>query len=281
LAIRQGQTMHCADTEVDARVDRKVNRAAGLRSLIYVPMRHHGEVVAVLGVTSPDPHAFQDIDILTTELVAGAIAATYRHAADLASKRALLAELEETVTALRATEAKLAHQVRHDPLTGLPNRAYITDRAEELLVRARRHSVPAAALFLDLDHFKMVNDTSGHKVGDELLCLVADQLPAVLRANDMVGRIGGDEFVILLEGASLDAGVDEVAGRILQTLRELRLRPSDGVVVRTTASIGIASGDRASASDLIHDADLALYEAKAGGRDRFETFVPKRAKLSD
>jgi len=85
----------------------------------------------------------------------------------------------------------------------------------------------------------------------------------------------------LLEGASLDAGVDEVAGRILQTLRELRLRPSDGVVVRTTASIGIASGDRASASDLIHDADLALYEAKAGGRDRFETFVPKRAKLSD
>lgn len=279
LAIRQGQTMYCQDAELDPRVDREATRAAGLRSLIYVPIRHHGETVAVLGVTSPDPHAFQDLDVLTTELVGGAIAATYRHAADLASKRALLAELEETVTALRASEAKLAHQVRHDPLTGVPNRPYIIDRAEELLVRARRHGIPAAALFLDLDHFKMVNDTYGHKVGDELLYLVANQLPEVLRANDMVGRIGGDEFVVLLEGASLDAGVEEVAGRILQTVRELRLSTSDGSVVRTTVSVGIASGDRASASDLLHDADLALYQAKAAGRDRFETFVPTRAKL--
>jgi diguanylate cyclase (GGDEF)-like protein len=174
------------------------------------------------------------------------------------------------VHALRMVDEKtgqLRHQALHDALTGLPNRALIMDRAEQLLTRARREGFEPAAMFIDLDGFKDVNDTLGHESGDELLRGVAARIAGVLRASDTVGRLGGDEFVVLVEGEP-----DTVAQRILELLREpFALRAADGPV-SVTGSIGIASGLRDAAKDLLRDADIALYEAKGAGRDRAAEF---------
>jgi diguanylate cyclase (GGDEF)-like protein len=170
---------------------------------------------------------------------------------------------------------ELRHQALHDPLTGLPNRALILDRVEQMLARARRDRTPVAALFIDLDNFKDVNDTLGHAAGDELLQAVAGRLSGVLRESDTVGRLGGDEFVVLVEGRSLAAGPEVVAERLLDVLREPFQQESEPTGIRLTvsASIGIAVGERSSAGELLRDADIALYQAKAAGKDRSVLFV--------
>ena len=177
------------------------------------------------------------------------------------------------ITERKEFEALLAHRALHDPLTGLANRQLLLDRAEQMLARARREVQPVAALFIDLDHFKDANDSLGHEAGDRLLQAVAARLVTMLRASDTVGRIGGDEFVILVEGLSLAAGPEMVAERIREVLRKpFQIEGFEGIPVNLTASIGIAAGDRSSAQELLRDADAALYRAKAMGRDRFVVF---------
>ena len=172
--------------------------------------------------------------------------------------------------ALRMVEEKtgqLRHQALHDALTGLPNRALIMDRAEQMLVHARRAGVEASAMFIDLDGFKGVNDTFGHPVGDELLREVAARITGVLRETDTIGRLGGDEFVVLVEG-----GAEQIAERILAVLRE----PFDlGTGGRRSRSRRRSASPPATArprSDLLRDADIALYEAKGAGRNRYAEF---------
>ena len=165
---------------------------------------------------------------------------------------------------------ELRHQALHDALTGLPNRVLALDRAEQMLARARRQQLPVAALYVDVDGFKHVNDTFGHAAGDELLRTVAERLAGVVRAGDTAARLGGDEFVVLVEGSSLDAGPEVVAERLLEVLRHPY--EIDGEVDRPlslSASIGVSCGIRDSADALLADADIALYEAKATGRNRF------------
>ena len=178
------------------------------------------------------------------------------------------------------TNARLVEQIRfqavHDTLTGLPNRALILDRTEQMLARARRNYVPVAALFIDLDGFKEVNDTLGHAVGDRLLQAVTARLAGVMRESDSVGRLGGDEFVVLVDGSSMDAGPELVAERVLSVLREpFELEDTLCGPLSLTASIGIAGGARSSATELLRDADIALYGAKAAGKDCFVVFRPE------
>jgi diguanylate cyclase (GGDEF)-like protein/PAS domain S-box-containing protein len=179
------------------------------------------------------------------------------------------------ITERKEFESLLAHRALHDPLTGLANRQLILDRAEQMLVRCRRACEPVAALFIDLDNFKDANDSLGHEAGDHLLQGVAHRISAMLRAGDTVGRLGGDEFVILTEGASLAAGPLLVADRIREVLREpFRIPGFEDLPVTVSASIGIATGDRPTAQDLLRDADTALYRAKATGRDCYALFEP-------
>jgi diguanylate cyclase (GGDEF)-like protein len=170
---------------------------------------------------------------------------------------------------------ELRHQALHDALTGLPNRALIMDRIEQLLARSRRNGTSGATLFLDLDGFKNVNDTLGHDAGDRLLQSVAERLCVTLRDADTIGRMGGDEFVILVDGGTLDIAPELVAERVLDVMRQpfaLEGAPNPVVV---TASIGIAIADGSTPVDALRDADMALYEAKAAGRNRFEVFHPE------
>ncbi len=169
-------------------------------------------------------------------------------------------------------QEELAFMATHDALTGLPNRTLIVDRLEQMLLRARHSKTPVAALFIDLDNFKNINDTLGHGAGDELLQAVAARLDGVVRDVDALGRLGGDEFVIVAAEMSLLAGPELVAERLLDALKQPFKLGEEQTAVTVTASIGIASGDRASAADLLRDADIAMYRAKWSGRSRFVLF---------
>jgi len=180
---------------------------------------------------------------------------------------------EQALGMVQEKTGELRHQSLHDALTGLPNRVLALDRAEQMLARARRQQIPVAALYLDIDGFKHVNDTFGHAAGDELLRTVATRLQGVVREGDTAARLSGDEFVVLVEGSALDAGPELVAERLLEVLR--RPYEMDGQMVRQlslTASIGVALGERATAAELLSDADVALYEAKAAGKNRYMLF---------
>lgn len=178
--------------------------------------------------------------------------------------------------ALRLVDEKtgeLRYQALHDALTGLPNRVLAIDRAEQMLAKARRGRTPVAALYIDLDGFKHINDTFGHGAGDELLKLVAARLRSVVREEDTAARLGGDEFIVLMDGAELDAGPELVAERLLEMLRvPYVIGGQNERRITMTASIGVALAEGGSADQLLRDADIALYEAKAGGRDCFVAF---------
>ena len=193
---------------------------------------------------------------------------------DRPSVAGYVANVRDT-TERKEFEALLAHRALHDPLTGLANRQLILDRAEQMLVRSRRVCDPVAAYFIDLDNFKDANDSLGHEAGDKLLQAVAGRFNGLLRASDTVGRLGGDEFVILTEGVPLAAGPTVVAERIREVLRSpFHVEGFEGLPITVTASIGIATGDRPSAQELLRDADIALYRAKAVGRDNCVLFEP-------
>ncbi len=180
---------------------------------------------------------------------------------------------ERALEMVREKTVQLRHQALHDALTGLPNRVLALDRAEQMLARARRRQLPVAALYLDIDGFKEVNDTFGHAAGDELLRLVAARLEGEIREGDTAARLAGDEFVVLVDGSTLDAGPELVAERLLEVLRRpYDMRAEIGRELALTASVGIAFGVRDSAEQLLRDADVALYEAKAAGRDRYMLF---------
>ena len=169
---------------------------------------------------------------------------------------------------------ELRHQALHDALTGLPNRALIMDRIEQLLVRNRRNGTIGAALFIDLDDFKNVNDTLGHEAGDRLLVAVAARLTSTLRDADTIGRMGGDEFVVLIDGAALDVAPELVAERLLDVMRQPFELDGASMPLIVNTSIGIAIGDRATGGDLLRDADVALYQAKARGQEPLRGLLP-------
>jgi diguanylate cyclase (GGDEF)-like protein/PAS domain S-box-containing protein len=172
-------------------------------------------------------------------------------------------------------DAELRRQALHDTLTGLPNKSLFDDRVAHALGRADRSQSEVAVLFIDLDNFKLVNDSLGHSAGDELLVAVAARLLSVLKSGDTVARFGGDEFVVLLEDANAGPAAEAVGQRLQDALQE-HFRIGDEEVP-LHASIGIAVGGArgCTPSQLLRDADLAMYVAKQNGRGRSERFAPE------
>ena len=185
------------------------------------------------------------------------------------------------ITNRKVAEAQLQHDASHDALTGLPNRVLLAERIRRCLAWQRRDpSFRYAVLFIDLDRFKIINDSLGHVVGDALLVALAERFSAGVRCTDTVSlseahvaRLGGDEFVVLLEGITQDADALRVADRLLQSV----VAPIDaaGHTVYASLSIGVAIGHAGyeRVEDIIRDADTALYRAKAGGRGRYDVFT--------
>jgi diguanylate cyclase len=176
--------------------------------------------------------------------------------------------MRRTTEALAASESRLRHLAMHDPVCGLPNRIYFGERLETVIGEVRGGGQPAAVFYIDLDHFKDVNDTLGHHIGDELILNVTQRLSRILRGNDLVARLGGDEFAIITTCASDSYSLQAIAGRIIAAACAPYAINGHNIIIG--ASIGIAVIDRRArdAADILRYADMALYRAKNEGRNR-------------
>jgi diguanylate cyclase (GGDEF)-like protein len=225
-------------------------KEAGMLSGVTVLIKGKGEPIGVLGAHTGNLRDFTAQDVSFMEAIANVLANAVER---------------------RTAEAQTQHEALHDPLTGLPNRTLFLDRLEHALAQAARHGASVSVLFLDLDQFKLVNDSLGHAAGDELLATVAPRIEQALRPGDTVARFGGDEFAILVEDIANERGATRVAERIAEALtRPFILRQREHFV---SASIGIAIGTGSEVPEaLIRDADAALYRAKERGRGGYEIF---------
>jgi diguanylate cyclase (GGDEF)-like protein len=234
----------------------------GIASYIAAPLSaSNGHTLGIFCVIDQEPRWWtpEEVGVLT----------------DLAATAATEVELRRRIIEREQIEQQLRHASRHDPLTGLPNRVFFTERLSQALRRSSGDPADLfAVLFLDLDHFKVVNDSVGHHVGDELLIAVARRLEQCLRGGDMVARLGGDEFALLLERVGDARDAAQVAERVQSSLSV----PFNigGYELFTSASIGIvlSSSARELPEYLLRSADMAMYRAKTSGRARFELFDP-------
>ncbi len=184
------------------------------------------------------------------------------------------------ISVLKRSEEKLEHLANHDPLTGLANRSLLIDRLEQVINRLRREPDNLAVLYLDLDRFKKVNDTQGHPVGDTLLQEAATRLQAAIRVSDTVGRLGGDEFLILVEGYDNINDVKYVAENIRQTIEQPFLINGNKLYISVSIGISLYPVDGKDSSTLIRNADSALYRAKETGRNNFSFYDYEITKLA-
>ena len=218
--------------------------AEGLTALMSAPVFRNGAACGLLTVATrtPDRHYGADErDVLITFAEHASLALTDAR-----------------------NHSDAVHRALHDPLTNLPNRSLFLDRLRQAEQRAERAETAVGVLFVDLDGFKTINDSLGHARGDELLIAVAKRLADTLRAGDTAARLGGDEFAVLLDGLDDEREAVLVAQRMLEALREPWQRAA-----RASA---VATARRGPGGDLLRDADLAMYQAKAQGRDRVVSF---------
>jgi len=227
----------------------------GIVSEVCVPLFDHGMVVGILNIESTGGVKLTEDDLRLMTALAEQVGGVIGRA--------------RLYTRVRESEERLAYRAFHDPLTGLANRSLFLNRLEHAQARAKRQTAQLAVLFMDLDDFKVINDSLGHRTGDQLLVGVAERLRTCVRPQDTVARLGGDEFVALLEDLAGAGGAARVAERIME---ELQVPFSvGGHRLHTSASMGIALNG-ASGGDLLRAADTAMYRAKEMGKGRYVMF---------
>jgi len=188
------------------------------------------------------------------------------------------------ITARKLAEERVEYQAFHDSLTDLPNRFLFNDRLARALSQSRRHGTAIAVLCLDLDHFKLINDTMAHSAGDELLRQVAERMSACLRADDTVARVGGDEFVFILpelDRADGAHGAAHVAEKVLAEIRQPFTVQSRELFVTASIGIAIAPHDGLDADTLVKNADSAMYRAKDLGRNNYQFHTPMAQRRAE
>jgi diguanylate cyclase (GGDEF)-like protein/PAS domain S-box-containing protein len=178
------------------------------------------------------------------------------------------------ITARKHAEARIQYMAHHDMLTGLPNRAYLTERLTTILALARRHGTLVAIMFIDLDNFKTVNDSLGHHVGDAMLKEVAARIKEVLREADLVSRLGGDEFLVILADFAAPEDAAKVADKLLQTISAPIGLHGQQLLANASIGISVFPRDGDNADDLIRRADAAMYSAKDHGRGHSRFYTP-------
>ena len=267
-AYRSGGAISVPDLGCEDRFPRFVGRAAavGLGAVFTFPLRLGDRRIGALDLYRRTPGDLTAASMKAAQTLADVTSAYIANA----EARADLNESSH-----RSRELSL-----HDALTGLPNRALLMERLEHSLLRGRRSGKTSALFFVDLDRFKAVNDTFGHRVGDEVLVAVAGRLSGVLRPGDTLARLSGDEFVVVCEDVDGPAQADMIVGRLGAALaRPLALC---GAEVRVSASIGVAFTGRGAddPDDILHAADTAMYRAKRAGGDRHEVLDLRDQRLA-
>jgi len=184
------------------------------------------------------------------------------------------AALFSDITELKESEERIRHLAYYDALTGLPNRRLLDDRLRVALAHAHRNQRQLAVLFIDLDRFKRINDTLGHEIGDRLLVAIAQRLRDIVREDDTVARMGGDEFVAVLSDIENPDHAVQIARRLIDALKQPVYVGSHELVVTTSIGVSIYPDDGESAAGLVKNADIAMYRAKDTGRNSFQLYAP-------
>jgi diguanylate cyclase (GGDEF)-like protein/PAS domain S-box-containing protein len=246
-ALHQGAPVVVEDLREESRFDSKHATAGGVRSGVCAPV----EGVGALWAQTTTERAFSSHDTGFVQSVANVVAQAVQR---------------------RRVEDDARHRALHDALTGLPNRVLFRDRLEHALAQSARRRSTTAVLFLDVDNFKVINDTAGHSLGDELLIAVAQRLRAVLRSADTLARLGGDEFGMLCEEVADAADAVAVAERLMDALASPFALSGGEHTVSASIGIALADGLETEAEAMLRDADAAMYRAKERGRARYELF---------
>jgi diguanylate cyclase (GGDEF)-like protein len=255
VAYRTGEAVAIPDLTKEDRFRLFIPQAleAGLAAVFTYPLRHGETQLGALDLYRDSPGSLNEDDMVTAQTLA-----------DVTS--AYLVNAQARSDLLHSTAHAQATAL-HDALTGLPNRALLLERVQHALLSRRRSGTLVALLFIDLDGFKKVNDTSGHQAGDDLLVAVSGRLTQMLRPGDTLARLSGDEFVIVCEDLSEEGQVEHLAVRLVDAIS----KPFDlsGLTINLSASIGISyAGDGNDPERLLHQADVAMYQVKRrGGRD--------------
>jgi diguanylate cyclase (GGDEF)-like protein len=279
----------------------ELNKTDRMHQWIGIPLIINGDVAGALTIYSlGDAHIYQlkDLELLTfvsqhmanaieRKLAAESLKNSHEQLEDKVVKRTralaeLNSNLQQEINQRRKIEDQLLHDAQHDGLTGLPNRSYLMERLSQALKHLRRHGLDQfALLFIDLDRFKVINDSFGHLEGDRFLIETAQRIKSCIRENDTLARMGGDEFVILLDSINATEDAIEVSDRILQALSmPYQLAKQEFI---SGASIGIAFSGRnklVTSESLLRDADAAMYQAKANGKGCYVIFDDKLSAQS-
>lgn len=260
LCVKHRQIMISDDTSNDVRVNADACKKVSASSMVIVPLVQRGNVVGVLKALSVQTHAFKDEDLQTLQLIAGLLGG------------ALGQELE--LTRAQELEEKLRYMAQNDSLTNLPNRILFNDRLTHAIHNNGRNGGFLAIMYMDIDHFKTINDVHGHAHGDALLKAFAVRVTKALRLGDTFARLGGDEFTLIAENLKHDIDAESIAAKIIETTRQPFELP--GISLNITISIGVALGltGDIDAAGLLARADKALYDAKKAGRNCFKIDYP-------
>jgi diguanylate cyclase (GGDEF)-like protein/PAS domain S-box-containing protein len=247
--------------------------ATKTRSEMAVPIHLKERILGVLNVEEDGLNAFSETDRFTLQTVAGQLAVTIENARLYEQAQQEIAERKHAEEALSQLAAKLDYQAKHDHLTGLPNRLYFERTLKQTIEAAKETGLMVGLLYVDLDRFKRINDTLGHDTGDALLQQVARRLENQIRSTDMLARMGGDEFAVILGNLEVPQDAGGVARRLLGALEEAIT--VEGHELFVTASIGISlyPRDGESAEVLLQKADTALYRSKDLGRDTYQIYT--------
>ncbi len=257
LCVRTGEMLISADTASDPRVDAAACRKVGAASMLVVPLRRLDSTIGVVKVVSDRTHAFDEYKMDMLHMMTALLGAALGQQLEIERRRQL--------------EVQLSHMAQHDTLTELPNRALFTDRLEQALARRARNDGVLALMYFDIDHFKVINDSYGHSIGDALLRAFAIRVKAQVRAGDTLARLGGDEFALVAEDLRDLKNAEELAAKIITAMRDGFML--EGHDIRVSTSIGIAlvfADTQADVASVIHRADLAMYAAKKAGRNTFQ-----------
>ena len=273
IVFHKGGFITDANPPLLALMGYTLEQLLGRSTLDFIAPEHHARVIEVMTAGQEISYDSVALHADGSRLPVEFIVRTMQYQGEQL-RMTIVRDLRDRVEA----QARIHHLAHHDALTGLPNRAAFIERATTLLDQARLAGQGLALLFIDLDHFKRVNDSLGHPAGDTLLQTVAERIVVTLREADLVARFGGDEFVLLLAGVASAQAVAEVACKLLAAVGAPLEVP--GAWISVTPSIGVAMfpehGD--SAAELIKHADTAMYQAKARGRAAFAFFHPALAQ---
>jgi diguanylate cyclase (GGDEF)-like protein len=255
-----------SDVRKDNRTEELVEQYFGplnICSLLDIPIVHEGKLLGVVCHEKVDEiKEWQYDEQEFVSSVSNAISLS------LEIKRRRMIQEE-----LRVQKDKLHHQAHHDVLTELPNRMLFNDRLDHAIQQAERANTKIAVLFIDLDHFKSINDTMGHKVGDELLVEVAKRLQGQIRKSDTLSRLGGDEFTILLENVQNNENVIDVTRSLLRVMEDSVELENHSFYVTLSVGVSLYPEDGRSADELLKNADTAMYQAKDEGRNTYRFYT--------